>query len=117
MPDLNELGAHLKSMRQSKNYTLRAVEKETEISNAYLSQLESGKIRTPSPKILFKLSELYQVPYASIMTMAGYPMPDHQEQNKETAFVARLGATSEEEQEALIEYLDFLRLKKNRRKE
>jgi HTH-type transcriptional regulator, competence development regulator len=57
--------------------TLRAVEQATEVSNAYLSQLESGKIKQPSPIVLYKLSQLYGVSYADAMRFAGYPLPDN----------------------------------------
>ena len=44
----NRLGSFLAVLRRSKGLSLRAVEAETGISNAYLSQLETGKIREPS---------------------------------------------------------------------
>ena len=68
-----ELGRYLKSLRQQRELTLRAVEKETEVSNAYLSQLEGGKIRNPSPTVLHKLSRFYGSSYATLMKSAGYP--------------------------------------------
>lgn len=45
------LASYLASVRQVKGLTLREVEEATgkEISNAYLSQLERGKITKPSP--------------------------------------------------------------------
>ena len=46
------------------------------ISNAYLSQLETGKVQSPSPIVLHKLSELSGLPYAAVMQDAGYPLPE-----------------------------------------
>jgi transcriptional regulator with XRE-family HTH domain len=43
--------------------TLRAVERATGVSNANLSQLESGKIRQPSPLVLHNLEKRYQDPF------------------------------------------------------
>jgi HTH-type transcriptional regulator, competence development regulator len=40
---LESLGAFLKKSRTDAGFTLRAVETQTSISNAYLSQLETGK--------------------------------------------------------------------------
>ena len=60
----SKLSSFLASARQHKKLTLRAVETATGISNAYLSQLETGKIRSPSPVILRKLSELFRDPEA-----------------------------------------------------
>jgi len=66
----------LRTARERKGLTLRAVEQATEVSNAYLSQLESGKIKQPSPIVLHKLSQLYGISYADAMRFAGYPLPN-----------------------------------------
>ena len=67
--DLSEV---LKELRSSRGLSLRQVEKKIGISNAYLSQLENGKIGQPSPHILHKLSEVYKTPYNRLMKLAGY---------------------------------------------
>ena len=59
------------------NLTLRAVQEAVGISNAYLSQLETAKVQSPSPVVLHKLSELYDLPYATVMELAGYPIPQN----------------------------------------
>ena len=51
----------LRDLRKNKRLTLRQVEDMTGISNAYLSQLETGKIKNPSYKVLMKLNMLYNV--------------------------------------------------------
>jgi transcriptional regulator with XRE-family HTH domain len=55
--------------------TLRDVEKTTDISNAYLSQLENGRADQPSPRILHKLAGFYDFPYTELMIAAGYLQP------------------------------------------
>ena len=113
-----KLGAFLASARNKLQMTLRAVEEATGISNAYLSQLEHGKIKTPAPQNLFKLAELYRVPYELLMELAGYPVPGDQSAESRFAlgnFAARIGAVTEEEEEALVEYLQFIRSRKRRR--
>lgn len=92
--------------------TLRDVEDETDISNAYLSQLESSKIKKPSPVVLDKLSTLYEIQYSTLMKLAGYPVPEIEEQSP---LYARIGETTKEEEDALVEYLEFLRAKRNRK--
>ena len=90
--------------------TLRAVEEVTGISNAYLSQLEHGRIKTPAPQNLYKLAELYRVPYELLMELAGYPVPKVQSAEPHFAlgsFAARIGTVTEEEEEALVEYLQL----------
>ena len=51
----------LKEYRSRSGLTLRQVEESTGISNAYLSQLENGKIKNPSIQTIYALSKLYSV--------------------------------------------------------
>ena len=62
----------LRRLRETKGLSLRQVEKKTGVSNAYLSQIETGKIREPSPHILHKLAEVYETSYQDLMKLAGY---------------------------------------------
>ena len=64
-----KLGKYLKNLRDASRLSLRAVEKETGISNAMLSQLESGRVKQPSPIFLYKLAELYGIPYEVLMEL------------------------------------------------
>lgn len=73
---MNELGLFLRAAREYKAITIRQAEELSGISNAYLSQIETGKIQKPSPDILHKLSTLYQVPYEMLMEKTGHPTPD-----------------------------------------
>jgi len=57
MPSLQSL--NFKSMRKAKGLTLRKVEELTGISNPYLSQLETGKIVSPSYNTVRTLVMLY----------------------------------------------------------
>ena len=107
------VGQHLADFRKRANLTLRAVEAETGISNAYLSQLENGKVQQPSPKMLKKLAELYRVEFVDIMKLAGYPLPSASAPG--SSLHARLGPTTADEEEALAHYLDFLRSKRQGR--
>lgn len=101
------LGDLLKNTREHRKFSLRYVESATAISNAYLSQLEGNKIKQPSPKVLHKLSELYQISYAEVMKLAGYPIPEGSENT--SSLQARTGPLTPDEEDSLIEYLEFLR--------
>ncbi len=103
------LGEFLHVAREKKALSLRSVERSTEISNAYLSQLESGKIKKPSPTVLHQLSQLYEMQYAVIMKLAGYPVPGDLGKD---SYATRLGPITNEEEKALQEYLEFLRSKR-----
>ena len=113
-----KLGTFLASARNKLELTLRAVEAKTGISNAYLSQLEHGKIKTPAPQNLYKLAELYRVPYELLMELAGYPVPNAKPAERGSSidnFVGRIGTVTVEEEEALVEYLQFIRSRRRRR--
>src|SRR4028118_1042771 len=113
----NNLGSFLASARQHQKLTLRAVETKTGISNAYLSQLETGKVRSPSPVILRKLSDLYGIPYTTVLELAGYPVPERGNLDASlTVLAARLGPVTSEEADELADYLKYLRSKQNNRK-
>jgi len=109
----NELGGLLSDLRTAKGLSLREVEEATDraVSNAYLSQLENGKIQKPSPNVLHSLAEVYAVPYEALMEKAGYLLPS---EGNATGHRRRLAAfaiddlTAEEEEE-LLKYLAFLR--------
>ena len=107
-----ELGALLADLRTAKGLALREVEEATGkgVSNAYLSQLENGKIKTPSPNVLHSLAEVYVVPYESLMEKAGYLLPRESGDGprKRLAAFAIDDLTAEEEEE-LLKYLAFLR--------
>jgi hypothetical protein len=45
------------------------------------------------------------------MKLAGYPVPEVEEQS---AFQSRIGTTTRKEEDALVEYLEFLRAKRKR---
>jgi transcriptional regulator with XRE-family HTH domain len=50
---------NFKELRKKSNLTLRQVEEYSGISNAYLSQLETGKIKSPSYQTVKKLLDIY----------------------------------------------------------
>jgi HTH-type transcriptional regulator, competence development regulator len=110
-----DLSHFLRTARERKGLTLRAVEQAIEVSNAYLSQLESGKIKQPSPIVLHKLSQIYGVSYADAMRFAGYPVPGENEREERAARMSGTFADLTQEEEAeLAEYLAFIRTRRRR---
>jgi transcriptional regulator with XRE-family HTH domain len=59
---------NLRQIRKERGLTLRQVEEMTGISNAYLSQLETGKIKKPSHHVIQTLYGAYnkQLPIAGV---------------------------------------------------
>src|SRR6266545_6223871 len=101
---MEKLGWLLADARKRHNLTLRAVEKAVGISNSYLSQLETGKVQSPSPVVLHKLSELYGLSYRTVMKEAGYPMPKNVKTDESSSRIAaRVGQITSEEEDAVVE--------------
>ena len=108
----NELGGLLADLRTAKGLSLRQVEEATDkaVSNAYLSQLENGKIRKPSPNMLHSLSGVYAVPYEALMEKAGYLLPSEARGGRRRRLAAfAIDDLTAEEEEELLKYLAFLR--------
>ena len=114
-----ELGQYLWDLRQAKRMTLRQVEEACAgISNAYLSQLETGQNRKPSPHILHQLADAYGGSFEKLMELAGHITPAQAESSKSKRSTrlptfAREDLTQDEEEE-LLKYLAFLRMRKGR---
>lgn len=115
-----KLGVYLKESRKKFNFKLRAVEEKTGISNAYLSQLENNKIANPSPSILHKLANCYNLSYSYLMQLAGHPVPEESINNKKGISPSfrlsnNFNNLTKEEEKKLLEYLQFLRLRKQKK--
>lgn len=121
------LGEELRSIRGMRGMTLREVEQRSGISNGYLTQLENNRIKEPSPNILYKLSQTYDVPYRQLMEAAGYIVPAPEKQSKTaipkpgnprslSSFALSTLHLEPEEEIALIDYLKYLRFKSRKKK-
>jgi transcriptional regulator with XRE-family HTH domain len=114
------LGEYLRNLRTARKLSLRDVEEASGVSNAYLSQLEQGKIAKPSPHFLHKLAGCYLVPYETLMEKAGYITKDDADpkkvsgQRKGQLAPSSLGPLSRSEEEELLRYLAYLRSNQKR---
>jgi transcriptional regulator with XRE-family HTH domain len=117
VPQSNSLGAFIRKARQDVSMSLRDVEEATrsEVSNAYVSQLEGGKITKPSPHILHALSQALSVDYETLMQRAGYLLPTMKRAKHlkhERAGTFAIDNLTADEENQLLDYLTFLRTKR-----
>lgn len=111
------LGQYLASIRLDRKLSLRQVEEKSNkaVSNAYLSQLETGKILQPNPTVLNALAEVYEISYLQLMKLAGYlpssASSEPSQRHGRLATFAEHNLTPEEEKE-LMDFLQYLRSKK-----
>lgn len=68
-----KLGELLKMAREIKGVTLRDLERETGISNALLSQIETGHVRQPSFQNIVKIARALNV---KLDTLADHSVTD-----------------------------------------
>ena len=114
---MSSLGVTLKDARKNIGLTLRQVEEMTDISNAYLSQLENEKIKNPSVHILSKLSSLYKVSLKTLLSNA--KMIDKNEAQQEEInlnfaqkIAFRAEDLTEDERNDVLKYLEFIKSRK-----
>ncbi|MEK5057696.1 helix-turn-helix transcriptional regulator [Paenibacillus sp. FSL H7-0326] len=70
-PMHHAFGNYLKQLRTSKNLTQSELAEKCEITRAYLSHVETGERKTPSPEVLRKMSCALGVSYVGMLLKAG----------------------------------------------
>lgn len=72
----------MRRLRKSRWLTLKQVEAQAKVSNAYISQIERGLRKPPHPDILNRLAKVYDVPHRDLLLAAGYLEEDSAETAK-----------------------------------
>lgn len=98
--DTKTIGELLKQGRALMGMTLRQVEDATQISNAYLSQLETGKVKNPSMGVVKKLADLYGLDLSKLL-----------DGQQPIVIVGNSHNITDAEAKELLIYLQFLRIK------
>ncbi len=79
---MESFGSYMRRLRKSKGLTLKRVETQAQVSNAYISQIERGLRNPPHPDILKRLAKAYDVPLRDLLIAAGYLEEDSAETAK-----------------------------------
>lgn len=115
----SKLGDELARLRQVKgrDVSLREVERQTGISNEYLSQLERGVANKPAPDVLQKLAKFYGTPYESLLMAAGYLKEKPDEKNRrivprDVEAIAQSAQFSGDEWDEVRNFMTFLAAKR-----
>ena len=114
------LSTVLKEVRSDKGLSLRKVEKDIKVSNAYLSQLETGQATKPSPELLKRLANYYGIRYEMLMEAAGYlerkaSTKGGRELNAKLEAVLMSTELSKEDEERVAVFVRFLRSERRKR--
>lgn len=107
----NPLGEELRSVRQVRGLSLKAIAEPAEISIAYLQKLEGGEVRQPSPHILHRLAGVLGVPYVTLMQFAGYVIPESDGKLAGNSFDHALSSAdlTSQERKAVAAFISHLR--------
>ncbi len=108
------LGDVLKEKRELRRMPLVEAARRAKISAAYLSKLENSDVQQPSPNILYRLSPVLGVDYADLMSLAGYMVPGPGVSDAVRHNAALFGDVSDDERDALLQYLDWYRSRRER---
>jgi transcriptional regulator with XRE-family HTH domain len=104
------LGNALRTARELKGKSLKAVAEPADISIAYLLKLEKGQVESPSPHILHRLAAELGIDYLDLMRKAGYIVNDDGVKSGSALTHALSGEPlTEDEELALATYLKMYR--------
>ncbi|WEK53297.1 MAG: helix-turn-helix transcriptional regulator [Candidatus Cohnella colombiensis] len=67
-----DLGSYIKNLRIAKEMNMVQFSKESGVSVAQISRIESGLRKVPRPETLKHLSEALDVPHEDLLRAAGY---------------------------------------------
>ena len=110
------IGSALRQAREVRELSAVDAARAAGISPAYLNRLENDAVKKPSPPILHQLSEALGVPYAELMRLSGYRVPDDSTPSGSAAIGAALFANlTEDEREDLLAYLAWYRTRRRLR--
>jgi HTH-type transcriptional regulator, competence development regulator len=106
-------GTVLKQARQVRGLSAVDAARSAGISAAYLSKLENDAVKKPSPHVLHQLSEALALPYAELMRLSGYRVPDESNANAaDTVSAALFADVTDDERAELLEYLAWHRARR-----
>jgi transcriptional regulator with XRE-family HTH domain len=113
-------GDFLRNLRQERGLTLRQVEREARVSNAYLSQIERGERGIPNMRVLERLAKAYGVSVTVLAEVAEKQTKGESVLKKslepDTEFVSRgYEKLSKENRQHLSEFLSYLLNKEQKR--
>lgn len=107
----------LTNLRRSRNLSRIDLANKLDVEEEEILSLEQGIDYRPSPRLLYKLSEFYQIPQAKLNALAGatkeIPQSIQREASKFAAKSDNFNKLAKEEKKLLDEFMAFLKSDKN----
>ena len=104
---MNKLAKEITRLREKKNLSKRALSNYSKVSDAYIVQIESGKVKSVGPDILKKLAPALDASYEHLMSLAGYISSGTEVKESQMEYFVEV--ESLEEKKMVEEYRSFLR--------
>ncbi len=100
------LGEYIREARENRNISARRLSEELHMHHSYISRVEAGKFKQPSPEKLQRIAEHLELDYGDLCALAGYQAPGLPD------FLPYLRAKynmNDDDARRLGEYFEFLR--------
>lgn len=111
------IGTYLKEEREKRHLSLRDVEERTSVSSGHLSMIEQGKVKAPSPRILYELAKAYDLSYVGLMKQAGYFPANMSDETPRQSFAFRgIEKLTDDQRKRIQRLIDLELLDLRRRK-
>ena len=127
--EFRDLADYLYYLRTLRDMSMRDIEEEARrlfkkgkikkdglVSYAYISNIESRRVSSPSPVILGTLALIFNVDHEMVLEKAGYLDKKRSKIEEDVAFTLMLKEVprmTDDEKQSLLDYIDFV---KSRRK-
>ncbi len=69
------LGEYIREARENRNISARGLSAELHMHQSYISRVEAGVFRQPSPEKLQRIAEYLELDYDDLCALAGYQAP------------------------------------------
>ena len=69
------LGEYIREAREKRNMSARRLSEELHMHYSYISRIEAGKFKQPSPEKLQRIAEHLELNYGDLCALAGYQAP------------------------------------------
>jgi transcriptional regulator with XRE-family HTH domain len=105
---LEALGEYIRMQRKLANLSLRDLAAMTDVSNAYLSQIERG-LHEPSVRVLRSIAQALEISANSLLTQAGLLEDNPSTRRTEDAILADSVLSAAQKEALLAVYRSFVR--------
>uniref|UniRef100_UPI003D816C56 helix-turn-helix domain-containing protein n=1 Tax=Bacillus siamensis TaxID=659243 RepID=UPI003D816C56 len=116
-----ELSTYLKAKRRQNNMTQTELANRTGLTSAYISQIENGKRKKPSPAVIKKLAKILSIPNIEVMRLLEFIAEETDESRNvqeptKNLQLFDITGLSEKDVEHIQEQIDLLKIRAERKK-